>query len=684
MRYVLGTDMNSPLSPEQLVNSLTVGAQTQPQVATLLDGSYAVVWRDANAQDGSSQGLVVQRFTAQGERIGIQQIVNDRKDNAQQDPSIAATEDGGFVIVWESVNQDVRASFDTGVFGQRFAANGSKAGPEFQVNTNSNQSQFDPEVVGVPGGGFAVTFVDDSGDGSFNDGIRLRIYDTAGVAAGPDVTVNTTTATNQSQPAIAAIQPSAGVNGLVNGGLVVTWTTPNDGSSSGVFAQVLRPDGTPVGSEFTVNTTTLGNQNTPAVYGLTGGRFVIVFQDDQGLDGSGSGIFARVFEGDGTPVGAQFQVNVETLSTQGDPAIVGTSDGGFVIAWTSFSNGGSTGDGSGDGVFARRFDVDGSATSGEIQLNERASSNQNDSDLTALANGDFVTVWTSVTSGGAGDGDSNGIFSRLFGEATTFVAPGASPEVEAFSTERSFDEATVNAGPVRLDADGAVAFADTDSTDFDGGRIVLGVVAVSDPEDEFAPQDSEGQTQLGLDASGPVSVAAGVVSVSGTAVGTISGGADGAQLVITLNASADAAAVEILLEHLTYANSSDDPRAQTTLELIVEDGDGSASDPVLIEVTITPEVDADGTIGTERQVNTVTVEAQDDSEIGSLTDGGYISVWTSRGQDSSGDGVFAQRYDANGAAVGPEFQVNTTTSNDQFNPSVAGPDRWRLGDRLGR
>ena len=35
--------------------------------------------------------------------------------------------------------------------------------------------------------------------------------------------------------------------------------------------------------------------------------------------------------------------------------------------------------------------------------------------------------------------------------------------------------------------------------------------------------------------------------------------------------------------------------------------------------------------------------------------------WISYNQDGSGDGIYAQRYDAGGAAVGGEFRVNTTT-----------------------
>ena len=133
----------------------------------------------------------------------------------------------------------------------------------------------------------------------------------------------------------------------------------------------------------------------------------------------------------------------------------------------------------------------------------------------------------------------------------------------------------------------------------------------------------------------------------------------------------------MLVENLTIQNVSDDPTSNVTLSLILEDGDGSSSAPVIIDVEIVPEQDRDGFVGAERQVNTVAVENQNDSAIAALTDGGYVSVWTSRNQDNAGAfdlGVFAQRFDANGNATGPEFQVNTTVIGSQHTADVAGLD----------
>jgi hypothetical protein len=51
--------------------------------------------------------------------------------------------------------------------------------------------------------------------------------------------------------------------------------------------------------------------------------------------------------------------------------------------------------------------------------------------------------------------------------------------------------------------------------------------------------------------------------------------------------------------------------------------------------------------------------------------GNFVIVWQNLTQDGSGDGIFGQRYDSSGAPVGPEFRVNTFTTNYQRRPSLA-------------
>ncbi|MEM6743056.1 MAG: hypothetical protein AAF676_04880, partial [Pseudomonadota bacterium] len=661
--------MDMPLTGETRVNLFASGAQTAPKVATLLDGTLVAIWQSAG-QDGSFDGVYAQRFTAQGERIGVEFRVAETAFGGQQDPSIAATDDGGFVAVWTQDAVDV--------FARRFDAAGAPQGGDFRVNAvNLPDTQDQPTVVGVPGGGFAIAFSDDDGDGPNNQGVRLRVYDAAGVPAANDVALNVTTAGSQGSAHLAAIQPSA-APGLSAGGVAAVWSGGGPGDGSGITLVLLDAAGTALTGEIQVNATTSAAQTQPVVAGLLGGRVAVAFRDGA-ADGSGEGVFVRVFEADGSPVnGADVPVNVETSSYQRDPSIIATSDGGFVVAWTS-NNSGGAGDGSGDAVFGRRFDADGTPTTGEFRINEFTSGSQNLPSLAPLAGGDFAAVFASVSI----DGDGFGVSLRLFGDDLAYAPAGARPELEAVSLLRAATESEAFAG-IRLDADAAAALSDADSADFDGGRLVVSVLDAGAPNSErqFSDQDADGQILFVFETGGasPVTVAAGVVSVGGVAVGAIvSGDVAGEPFIVELNADADAAAVEALVERVVLRNLSDDPRPQTVVSLQLEDGSGATSDPLLVTVNVTPETDIDGEIRPEIRINSFIDNTQRDPEVATLFDpvsgdpDGFVAVWTSVNQDGTNDdGVFAQRFDADGLPLGLEFQVNQTVASSQFDAQAVG------------
>nr|MBA3756440.1 hypothetical protein [Nitrosomonas sp.] len=76
--------------------------------------------------------------------------------------------------------------------------------------------------------------------------------------------------------------------------------------------------------------------------------------------------------------------------------------------------------------------------------------------------------------------------------------------------------------------------------------------------------------------------------------------------------------------------------------------------------------------GSEFKVNTFIAGDQTDSLIAALSGDGFVVTWASLGQDGSGTGIYAQRYNANGVAQGSEFKVDTFIAGDQTNPSVTG------------
>jgi hypothetical protein len=73
--------------------------------------------------------------------------------------------------------------------------------------------------------------------------------------------------------------------------------------------------------------------------------------------------------------------------------------------------------------------------------------------------------------------------------------------------------------------------------------------------------------------------------------------------------------------------------------------------------------------GQEFRVNATTSGRQSVPQVGMDPSGNFVVAW--HGPDADRSGVFAQRFDAAGTALGAELSVNTFTADTQSNPSVA-------------
>ena len=167
------------------------------------------------------------------------------------------------------------------------------------------------------------------------------------------------------------------------------------------------------------------------------------------------------------------------------------------------------------------------------------------------------TLTVEVTdAGGAGPSSTAQI-------AVNVTAENDAPSLTGMAPSVTLLENTVNASPQLLDAD--VGFADPEEN-FSGGTLVVsGLLA----------EDTVSIRNQGVGA-GEIGFAAGTVSFGGVAIGTAAGGAGG-DLTVTFNGAADSAAIEALIENLTYLNSSSTPTATRTLTFQVTDDIGAST-----------------------------------------------------------------------------------------------------------
>ena len=132
-------------------------------MTSLSNGRYIVTWDDASGYDGGS-GLDVrgQMFSNAGAPIGEAFLVNSHTSNSQNESSIAALSDGGFVVTWQSDYQDGDSHYYN-IYGQRFDENADAVGAEFMVNVDRTiRDQHNPAVTGLANGEFVVTWTDEA------------------------------------------------------------------------------------------------------------------------------------------------------------------------------------------------------------------------------------------------------------------------------------------------------------------------------------------------------------------------------------------------------------------------------------------------------------------------------------------------------------------------------------------
>ncbi|MDH3597972.1 MAG: hypothetical protein OEM93_24310 [Rhodospirillales bacterium] len=194
--------------------------------------------------------------------------------------------------------------------------------------------------------------------------------------------------------------------------LTATFLTPPE--------RALAAPGDALGREFQVNSFTASHQRASSIAMDADGDFIVAWHST-GQDGNSWGVFARRYNAAGRPEGGVFQVNQETASHQTYPSVAVDADGDFVVAWGSNGQ-----DGSGYGIYARRYDAAGVAQGPEFQVNTFVTGSQSRPAVAMDAEGDFVVAWQS----NGQDGDSWGVYApalRRRGRGPGRRDPGQQP-----------------------------------------------------------------------------------------------------------------------------------------------------------------------------------------------------------------------------------------------------------------
>ncbi|MEO7221215.1 MAG: hypothetical protein ABIY37_01970, partial [Devosia sp.] len=322
------------------VNTDDAWSLIKPQVVGLSDGGWSIIWETQTELTPSDQEVRSKTYNADGTVRTVEASVNTFSTGYQKDAQLVARDGGGWVVTWTSQHQD-DVDFTDGVYAQAFLDSGARFGPETPVNTTTAGDQFQQKLAPLDGGGWVVVWNSPGEDGD-RSGLYTQAYSADGaVVFGVPPRVNTYTAHNQDQPVITGIE---------GGGWVIAWRSVGQdaANSDGVYAQAFNVDGTRLGGEVQVHTTTAENQNTQQITALDTGGWVITWQNGW------FSICQQVFDANGDKIGGETQVNTFADTAQWNPVITALANGGWVTAWESQGQ-----DGSGFGCYARLYNADG-------------------------------------------------------------------------------------------------------------------------------------------------------------------------------------------------------------------------------------------------------------------------------------------------------------------------------------
>jgi hypothetical protein len=302
----------------------------------------------------------------------------------------------------------------------------------------------------------------------------------------------------------------------------------------------------------------------------------------------------RVAWAQGNRLGPEFRVNTYTTNYQFRAAVASDGPGNFVVVWDSVVQ-----DGSYNGVFGQRYDSSGAPLGQEFRVNTYTTGPQGLASVASDTSFNFVVAWTSLQ-----DGSSYGVFGQRY--ASTGAPLGGEFRVNTYTTA------------------------------------------------------AQGLPSVGVDTSGNF-----VVVWESYQDGSIYGifgqryASTGAPL-----------GPEFRVNTFTTGSQYNPAVASSASGRFVvvwsspQDGSGDGVFGQRYDNAGVP-------LGPEFRVNTYTTGGQYRPAVASDTGGNFVVVWTSQLQDGSSNGVFGQRYDSSGASLGPEFRVNSYTTDNQSAPSIA-------------
>ena len=301
-------------------NTLSPDFRYQPEIVGLSNGNYLVVWTDENDTAASTvnSDILGQLYDIQGEPIGSNIFLNETygAGRIQSRPTVSATDDGGFVLLFDYVTNDQEDILFT-----RFDSALNRTVGTFAVDVGNTSIDYS-----IRDAHFRST-----------DANTVVIYDrTEGGAAVRILSSN----------GFVNVAESLGVDGLFSSAkltderVIVVWNEAFQGTDSNgvpIGPVIHYPSFKIIGTDDSISDKFRGNSGNdplvePRVAALEDGGWVLAYQRPNGSVGF------EVYADDGvrTVLKTYFTASFDPSGSDWD--VIGLPGGGFFVAWIDQNN----------------------------------------------------------------------------------------------------------------------------------------------------------------------------------------------------------------------------------------------------------------------------------------------------------------------------------------------------------
>lgn len=551
---VLGDSFQINTNADAINSAYSSGANPHA-VAADAKGNFTVVWSDSFL-DGNASGIYARRYDINGNPLASQFRVNDNTSHDEVEPAVAIGPGGKTSFAWSVENYTGGYSYDRSVDVRHFSSTGVPAGNSTRIHHVPGGTGWvsGPQIFYEEQGRYTVVDRTLSNVTPYSTGLELRRYDSSGALL----------------KKFAVDRGSGYADWTFNYGDVQVDAKGNLYAASTVSRTVLVPDvgykwdyrvvlrrWNPSGTKLPdlILSNVRGDGDNPPSAGRNAmalrenGAFTVgwfnpagdfVARDYYASGAAASPVKKLISHAQAAGHGFQHNVTITVLPS-----------GYTVVAWNNSVPFDA------DTSYVREFDVAGKPTGPALPL-DTSTEYLEGIEIDILAASRVVVSWNEITQD-AGSRNLGNVHAQLFkvGSYGPKLAVGANlTYVENSPSQILASAATVS---------------DSDSPNFGGGKLTVAIASNGTALDRLKILPS------GKNA-GQINLSGNQVLIGSIVIGTHSGGAGTAPLVVNLNVNATAARVQTLLRRIAFQTSGDNPATKSrTVSFRMTDGDGGIS-----------------------------------------------------------------------------------------------------------